>query len=122
MTYTKADLVNDVAGSSGADKATVDRVLAAFFENVISQAGRGNKIAWPGFGSFSLTQRSARTGRNPRTGAAVKIPATKAMKFTASSTLKQRVNKATTKKAASTKKAVSKKAAPAKAAKTTKKR
>ena len=125
MAYTKANLVDDVAGSSGADKATVERVLNAFFDTVTSEATGGSKVAWPGFGSFSISQRSARTGRNPQTGAAVNIPASKVMKFSASSTLKDRLNarggakKAAPKKAA--KKSSSKKA-PAKAAKASKKR
>ena len=128
MAYTKANLIDDVAGNSGADKSTVEKVLSSFFDNVVSQSQRGNKVAWPGFGSFSLSQRSARTGRNPQTGAAVKIPASKAMKFSASSTLKETLNARGGKKAAPAKKAAgkktaAKKAAPAKkAAKSTKKR
>ena len=92
MAYTKANLVDDVAGDAGADKATVERVLGAFFDTLVSKASGGNKVAWPGFGSFSVSQRSARTGRNPQTGAPVKIAASKAMKFSASSTLKERLN------------------------------
>jgi DNA-binding protein HU-beta len=123
VAYTKANLVEDVAGAAGADKATVERVLDAFFSNAVSQAQRGNKVAWPGFGSFSLSQRSARTGRNPQTGAAVKIPASKAMKFSASSVLKEALNARSAKKAAPAKKGAAKKAAPAKkAAKSTRKR
>jgi DNA-binding protein HU-beta len=49
-------------------------------------------VAWPGFGSFSTSNRAARTGRNPQTGAEVKIAASTAMKFTASSALKQTLN------------------------------
>ena len=129
MAYTKANLVDDVAGDSGADKATVERVLGSFFDTLVSKASGGNKVAWPGFGSFSISQRSARTGRNPQTGAAVKIPASKAMKFSASSTLKDRLNArgGAAKKAAPAKKAGAKKSAPkkassAKAAKATRKR
>ena len=123
MAYTKANLVEDVAGKANADKATVERVLDAFFSNVVTQARGGNKVAWPGFGSFSLSQRSARTGRNPQTGAAVNIPASKAMKFTASSVLKESLNAKGAKKATPAKKAAAKKAAPAKkAAKSTRKR
>ena len=53
---------------------------------------KGDKVAWPGFGSFSTTKRPARTGRNPQTGAPVDIAASTAMKFTASSTLKSTLN------------------------------
>lgn len=124
MAYTKAEMVGDVASASGTDRSTAEKVLGAFFDNVISRAQSGDKVAWPGFGSFALSQRSARTGRNPQTGATVKIPASKAMKFSASSTLKERLNaKGGAKKAAPSKKAAPKKAAPAKkAAKSTKKR
>jgi len=124
VAYTKANLVEDVAGKANADKATVERILDAFFSNVVTQAQSGNKVAWPGFGSFSLSQRNARTGRNPQTGAAVKIPASKAMKFSASSVLKESLNaRGGAKKAAPAKKAAAKKAAPAKkAAKSTRKR
>ena len=128
MAYTKANLVDDVASQSGADKATVERVLGSFFDTLVTTASGGNKVAWPGFGSFSISQRSARTGRNPQTGAAVKIPASKAMKFSASSTLKERLNarggakKSAPAKKAGAKKSAPKKAAPAKAAKATRKR
>ena len=57
-----------------------------------SEAKKGDKVAWPGFGSFSTTKRPARTGRNPQTGAPVKIAASTAMKFSASSTLKSALN------------------------------
>jgi len=129
VAYTKANLVDDVAGQSGADKATVERVLGSFFDTLVSRAAGGNKVAWPGFGSFSISQRSARTGRNPQTGEPVKIPASKAMKFSASSTLKERLNargggakKMAPAKKAGAKKSAPKKAAPAKAAKATRKR
>src|SRR5947199_10252792 len=116
VAYTKANLVDDVASQSGADKATVERVLGSFFDTLVSEASGGNKVGCPGFGSFSISQRSARTGRNPQTGAAVKIPASKAMKFSASSTLKERLNaRGGAKKAAPAKKAGSKKSAPKKA-------
>jgi DNA-binding protein HU-beta len=59
---------------------------------VVGKTKKGDKVAWPGFGSFSTTKRPARTGRNPQTGAPVKIAASTAMKFTASSTLKSTLN------------------------------
>jgi DNA-binding protein HU-beta len=87
-TVTKADLLDRVAGSAGVSKSQAEGVLEAFFETVRSSAKKGDKVGWPGFGNFSTTKRAARTGRNPRTGASVKIPASTAMKFSASSTLK----------------------------------
>ena len=66
--------------------------MGAFFEIVAKSAKKGDKVAWPGFGSFSTSKSKARTGRNPQTGAAVKIAASTRMKFTPSSTLKAALN------------------------------
>jgi DNA-binding protein HU-beta len=90
---TKADLLEAVAKAAGTTKADAEKVLDAFFGTVVASAKKGDKVAWPGFGSFSTTKRAARTGRNPQTGEAVKIAASTAMKFTASSTLKAELNK-----------------------------
>jgi DNA-binding protein HU-beta len=89
---TKAELLDQVAGSAGVSKADAEKVLDAFFESATKAAQGGDKVAWPGFGSFSGSARSARTGRNPQTGAPVNIPASTAMKFTSSATLKQALN------------------------------
>jgi len=121
----KAELIDRVAGAVGVEKNKAEGVLDAFFSTITNSVKRGDKVAWPGFGSFSISQRAARTGRNPRTGQPVAIKASKAMKFTASSTLKSALNSkgAATKGAAkkATKKAT-KKSAPKKASakKTTK--
>ena len=90
---TKAELIEAVAGSAGVTKAEAEKTLGAFFDHVIAATKKGDKVAWPGFGSFSTTKRAAREGRNPQTGAPVKIAASTAMKFTASSTLKAELNK-----------------------------
>src|SRR6187431_3138382 len=89
---TKAELIDAVADAAGVSKADAERTLGAFFDHVVSSTKKGDKVAWPGFGSFSTTKRPARTGRNPQTGAPVKIAASTAMKFTASSTLKSTLN------------------------------
>ena len=115
----KADLIDRVAGAVGMEKNKAERVLDAFFDTVTTSVKRGDKVAWPGFGSFSMSRRAARTGRNPRTGAPVAIKASKAMKFTASSTLKTELNsKGAAKKAAkksAVKKSTAKKSTPRKA-------
>jgi DNA-binding protein HU-beta len=85
---TKPQLLDRVAGKAGAEKSRVDAVLVAFFETVVDEGRKGNKVGFPGFGTFSVVNRKARTGRNPQTGGQVKIPASKAMKFSPSSTLK----------------------------------
>ena len=89
---TKAELIEAVATESGVSKADAERTLGAFFDYVVAETKKGEKVAWAGFGSFSTTKRSARTGRNPQTGAPVQIKASTAMKFTASSTLKSALN------------------------------
>lgn len=90
---TKAELIDAVAKSAGVTKADAERTVGAFFDIVVKTAKKGDKVAWPGFGSFTTTKSKARTGRNPQTGAAVKIPASTRLKFTSSSTLKAQLNK-----------------------------
>ena len=112
----KSDLIDAVANATGAAKGQVEDVLGAFFDTLTTSVKRGDKVSWPGFGSFSMTQRQARMGRNLRTGAPMKIAASKAMKFTSSSVLKEAMNsKVSAKKAGAAKKASAKKA-PAKKA------
>lgn len=89
---TKAEMIDAVSAASGISKADAERTLGAFFDFVVTETKKGEKIAWAGFGSFSTTQRAAREGRNPQTGEPVQIKASTAMKFTASSTLKQALN------------------------------
>lgn len=89
---TKAELIDQVATATGGNKADVERTIGAFFELVTKSAKKGDKVAWPGFGSFSTTKSKARTGRNPQTGEPVKIAASTRMKFTPSVTLKGALN------------------------------
>lgn len=89
---TKSELIEAVAEAAGVSKADAERTVGAFFDTVVSGAKGGDKVSWPGFGSFSTTNRPARTGRNPQTGDPVQIAASTAMKFTASSTLKSTLN------------------------------
>ena len=104
----KAELIDRVAGAVGVEKNKAEGVLDAFFSTITTSVKRGDKVAWPGFGSFSMSQRAARTGRNPRTGQPVAIKASKAMKFTASSTLKAELNSKGTAKKSTAKKASAK--------------
>jgi DNA-binding protein HU-beta len=88
---TKAEVIDAVAASAGVSKADAERTIGAFFDHVTTATKR-DKVGWPGFGSFSQTKRAARVGRNPQTGAPVKIAASVAMKFTPSATLKSKIN------------------------------
>jgi DNA-binding protein HU-beta len=113
VVVNKSDVIQDVAGVSGVSKSDVEKVIDAFFDTVRTAASSGDRVAWPSFGSFSVTQRQARTGRNPRTGEPVPIAASKALKFSASSALKTALNPAPAKGAKKGGKAAPKKAAAA---------
>lgn len=102
----KAELVEVVASGAGVSKGEAEGVLDTFFETVQTSAKAGEKVGWPGFGKFSTRQRAARAGRNPQTGAAVKVKASTAMRFESSSVLKTFLN-------TKGRKAAAKKAAPA---------
>ena len=120
----KSELVDAVASKADVDKRSAERVLGAYFETVQTAAKGGDRVSWPGFGSFRSVSRAARMGRtSPSDPTPKRIPASTGIKFTPSTSLKEFMNakgRATTKKAASTGKAASK--APAKkAAKATKK-
>lgn len=89
---TKAELIDAVAAAAGVTKADAERTVGAFFDVVLAATKKGDKVAWPGFGSFSTRKRPARMVRNPRTGEMRKASASTLMKFTASSTLKATLN------------------------------
>jgi DNA-binding protein HU-beta len=113
----KSDVIQDVAGAAGVTRQDVEKVIDAFFDTVRAAVGSGDRVAWPSFGSFSATDRQARTGRNPRTGEAVAIPASRAVRFSASTALKAALNPAPVKKATKKSASAAKKPAPAAAAK-----
>ena len=75
---TKAELIDAVSQGAGVSKADAEKTISTFFELVVASAKMGDKVAWPGFGSFSTSKRKARVGRNPQTGAPVQVPASTA--------------------------------------------
>jgi DNA-binding protein HU-beta len=86
---TKTELVAAIASRTDLSKADVERTLNTFQDIVMETVGRGDdKITIPGFLSFEQTDRAARTGRNPRTGEPIHVPATKAVKISAGAKLK----------------------------------
>jgi len=89
---TKAELIDAIAKQADVSKVDAEKTVGAFFDIVVDAAKKGEKVAWPGFGSFSTSKSAARTGRNPQTGAAVNIAASTRMKFTSSTTLKAELN------------------------------
>lgn len=87
----KTDLIDAVAAESGLPKATVAKALDATLEVIMSNVAKGDAVTLTGFGAFKATQRAARTGKNPRTGEALKIAASTAPKFTPGSVFKTKV-------------------------------
>lgn len=88
----KSELVDAIAAESGLSKADSKRALDGFITAIGNGLKSGDKISLVGFGSFSVSKREARTGKNPRTGEAIKIPAKNVVKFKAGSDLSGRVN------------------------------
>lgn len=88
----KAELVDAVAAKAGLTKADADRAIKAIFEEIQGVLVKGEKVAIPGFGTFSTGKRAARTGRNPQTGETVQIKASVSAKFKAASALKDALN------------------------------
>ncbi len=84
----KADLVSMIAAKSNLTKKDSESALNAFVETVQTALKKGEKIQLVGFGTFEVRNRAARTGVNPRTKQAIKIPATKAPVFKAGKALK----------------------------------
>ena len=87
----KDDLATFVADKTDLSRQTAGETVNAVLEGIASALEGGDSISLIGFGSFKVVERSAREGRNPRTGEKLHIPASKAVKFTAGKALKQRV-------------------------------
>jgi DNA-binding protein HU-beta len=89
---TKSELIDAIAEKAGLSKADASKALSATLESVTDALNAGEKVALIGFGTFNVSQRAARTGKNPQTGEALAIPASKAAKFKAGQKLKDAVN------------------------------
>ena len=88
----KADLVAAMAEKAGVSKKDAEASLKAFTDVVAEELKKGEKIQLVGFGTFEVSERAARTGRNPQTGAEMTIVASKAPKFKAGKALKDSLN------------------------------
>lgn len=88
---TKAELVARVAKKTKASQAQTGRMIDAAFGEVRALLGKGDSIAFTGFGSFSVVKRAKRKGRNPRTGKEMTINATKAARFRPGKGLKEAI-------------------------------
>ena len=88
----KNDLVASVADDSGLSKADAAKAVDSVFDTISKALSDGSDIRLVGFGTFSVAQRRASEGRNPRTGEKIQIPASKQPKFKAGKALKEAVN------------------------------
>ena len=88
----KTELVAAIADQAGLSKKDAEKALKAFTDTVTAELKKGEKVQLVGFGTFEVSKRAAREGRNPQTGKAMKIAASKAPKFKAGKALKVAVN------------------------------
>jgi DNA-binding protein HU-beta len=87
----KAELVDAMAEKAGISKADAKRALDAFIDSTSGALKKGDRVALVGFGSFAVSQRSARKGRNPQTGKEITIKAKKVVKFKQGAELSKKV-------------------------------
>lgn len=89
---TKSDLIDAIASSAELTKVQSAKALDAVINSITDSLTKGDGVTIVGFGTFKVTERSARDGRNPKTGEVIKIPAKKAPSFSAGKNLKDSVN------------------------------
>lgn len=89
---TKADLIDSVASKTELSKQKAEEIVNGVFEDIIAGLKNGDKVNISGFGTFSVSHRKARTGRNPKTGETIQIASSRAAKFKAGKSLKESLN------------------------------
>ena len=89
----KSDLVDAVAAATGSNRAAAGDAVDAVLSSIQTTLVNGDKVTLPGFGTFEVRSRAARTGRNPQTGEAIQVKASKAPAFKAGAGLKAAVNR-----------------------------
>lgn len=88
----KQDLIAKIAKDTGITKVAATQAVDSFFEGLTKAFKKGQSVTFVGFGTFKVVTRKARTARNPQTGAAIKIPKRKAVRFTPGKGLKETIN------------------------------
>jgi DNA-binding protein HU-beta len=88
----KSELIDAVASSAGLSRADATSALDAVLNNIVSALSGGDQVNLPGFGTFSVRERAARSGRNPQTGETIQIKASKSPGFKAGKAFKDAVN------------------------------
>ena len=89
---TKSDLINHIADSAGIKKVKAEAALDALTNGIKVALANGSKVTLVGFGSFTVSERAARKGRNPQTKEIINIPASKGVRFKSGKALKEAVN------------------------------
>jgi nucleoid DNA-binding protein len=89
---TKAELVDSIASKTDLPKGTAERIVSTIFDDIVGALKGGEKVHISGFGTFQVSDRKARTGRNPKTGEAIQISASRSAKFKPGKTLKDSLN------------------------------
>jgi DNA-binding protein HU-beta len=89
----KSELIDAIAADAGISKVAAKKALESVTENVANTLKKGDRVSLVGFGSFSVSKRAARDGRNPQTGKTIKIAAKNVVKFKAGADLEGAVNK-----------------------------
>ena len=89
----KSEMIEAIATATGLSKADSEKAFNATFDLLKKELADGNKVSVAGFGTFKISERAAREGRNPQTGETIKIAASKSVSFKAGSELKATVNK-----------------------------
>jgi DNA-binding protein HU-beta len=88
----KQDLISKIAQDTGITKSNAAAAVESFIEGITKSLKKGQPITFVGFGTFKTAQRKARTARNPQTGASIKVPKRRVVRFSAGKALKQSLN------------------------------
>ena len=88
----KQDLIAKIAQETGITKSNATAAVESFFDGITKSLKKGQPITFVGFGTFKTTHRKARMARNPQTGAAIKVPKRRVVRFSAGKALKSAVN------------------------------
>jgi integration host factor alpha subunit len=89
---TKAELIESISSKVDLQKGTAERIVNTIFDDIVAALKNGDKVNISGFGTFQVSDRKARTGRNPKTGEAIQINASRSAKFKPGKVLKDSLN------------------------------
>ncbi len=87
----KAETIKAVAAKAGVTAGDAEKALTAFFDLVAEKVKAGEKVTWPGFGAFSMSERGARMGRNPQTGESIEIGPSRSLKLSTAAAMKKQL-------------------------------